>query len=70
MTEKEKKVNVNSAEAMENVYLTSLLYMFKISILSLIKKKLKYKSQILTHWSFITQIPISETEGYSTTSKF
>ena len=38
MTEKEKKVNVNSAEAMENVYLTSLLYMFKISILSLIKK--------------------------------
>ena len=39
MTEKEKKVNVNSAEAMENVYLTSLLYMFKISILSLIKKK-------------------------------
>lgn len=56
MTEKEEKVHVDSAEALENVYTTLLFYMFKISIISLIKKKLRKK--------FLTKYIKSNTTKY------
>ena len=71
---KREKVNGDSAEALENVYMILLLHKFKISILSPIKKslnkkdgleKLKNKTHLHTAYKthFRSQNTQTESEG-------
>lgn len=61
MAEREQKVHADRAEALENVYTTSLLYMFKISILSLRKKqKQNLPKYTKTNTKYRKRIPLEQ----------
>ena len=62
MAEKEEQINRGSVKTLENVYMTLLLYMFKISILSPIKKRKPDTNPSI----FITLTPTRKTTSSKT----